>query len=66
MHYRIKYGYDSVFLVSKETSRYYYYNGLDRILTKDNPENEWYYDFLNSKAEYGIKIDNDEVANCKQ
>lgn len=62
--YRIKYGYDSVFLVSKETSRYYYYNGLDRILTKDNPENEWYYDFLNSKAEYGIKIDNDEVANA--
>lgn len=62
--YRIKYGYDSVFLVSKSTSRYYYYNGLDRVLTKDNPENKWYYDFINSKEEYGIQIDNDEVANA--
>lgn len=62
--YRLKYGYDSVFLVSTKTNRYYHYQGLDRVLTKDNPENEWYYDFLNNRAECGIKIDNDEVANA--
>lgn len=62
--YRQKYGYDSVFLVSTKTNRYYHYHGLDRVLEKDNSENEWYYKFLNSKKEYDLKIDNDEVENA--
>lgn len=71
--YREKYGYDSVFLVSAQTGRYYHYNGLDRTLTPGNPENVWYYDFLQDPDEYAINIDNDEAAkneitifiNCK-
>lgn len=62
--YRIKYKYDSVFLVSTQTNRYYHFQGLDRTLKKGNPENNWYYDFLDSNKEYDIKIDNDEVANA--
>lgn len=59
--YREKYGYDSVFLTSVRTRRYYYFNGLDRDLAPDNPENEWFYQFLKQDEEYTINIDNDEV-----
>lgn len=59
--YRNKYGYDSVFLASVQTGRYYYFNGLDRDLTRDNAENEWFYQFLEQDEEYTINIDNDEV-----
>lgn len=61
--YKKKYDYDSVFLVSVKTNKYYHYNGIDRILGKSNPENKWYYEFLNSKEEYSINIDNDEALN---
>lgn len=59
--YKKKYGYDSVFLVSADTKRYYNFNGLDRVLTEDNPENKWYYNVLSNKDEYTIQVDNDEV-----
>lgn len=59
--YRDQYEYDSVFLVSARTRRYYHFNGLDRVLTSGNPENVWYDSFLNSPQEYSINIDNDEV-----
>ena len=61
--YRQKYDYDSVFLVSAKTNRYYHFNGLDRTLTPDNPENVWYYDFLISDEDYSLNIDNDEAAS---
>ena len=60
--YRIKYAYDSVFLVSAKTSRYYHFNGLDRILKRGDPENDWYYAFLDGGEEYSLNIDNDEAA----
>ena len=59
--YREKYGFDSVFLVSAATSRSYNFNGIDRVLTEDSPENAWYYDLLKSDAEYMMNVDNDEV-----
>lgn len=61
--YKEKYGYDSVFLVSAQTGRYYHFNGIDRMITPDNPENVWYYAFLEDPAEYALNIDNDEAAN---
>ncbi|MBS6340172.1 MAG: GGDEF domain-containing protein [Eubacterium limosum] len=71
--YKDKYGYDSVFLVSSQTSRYYHFNGIDRTLAPGNPENDWYYSFLNGREDTGLNIDNDEAAqnevtvfiNCK-
>ena len=62
--YREKYGFDSVFLVSAATSRYYNFNGIDRVLTEDSPENVWYYDLLQSDEEYSLNVDNDEVAGA--
>ncbi|WP_262396670.1 sensor domain-containing diguanylate cyclase [Zongyangia hominis] len=59
--YREKYSYDSVFLASVQTKRYYYFNGLDRTLEEGDPENGWFYDFLAGEEEYNIVIDNDQV-----
>lgn len=61
--YRQKYGYDSVFLASTQTNRYYHFNGIDRVLTPDNPENVWFYDFVSSQIEYALNIDNDEASD---
>lgn len=62
--YRAKYGYDSVFLVSETTKRYYNFDGLDRVLLPEDPENVWYYDLTASDAEYTVVVDNDEVAGA--
>lgn len=63
--YKEKYNYDSVFLVSAHTKRYYHFeNGVDRILTKNNPENDWYYSFMEDPKEYNLNIDNDEVQSA--
>lgn len=59
--YRVKYNYDSVFLASVRTKRYYYFNGLDRTLEDGDEENQWFYNFLDQDQDYGIQIDNDQV-----
>ena len=59
--YRRKYGYDSVFLVSAATGRYYNFNGVDRVLAEGNPENDWYFDLMKSSRSYSMNVDNDEV-----
>lgn len=61
--YRDKYGYDSVFLASAATKRYYHYNGINRTLGAGNPENDWYYAFLEGDEEYALNIDNDEATD---
>lgn len=63
--YKEKYDYDSVFLVSTQTNRYYHFkDGVDRILTEGEPENTWYFDFLQDTAEYSLNIDNDEAQSA--
>ncbi|SCJ71868.1 Cyclic di-GMP phosphodiesterase Gmr [uncultured Eubacterium sp.] len=65
LSYKEKYDYDSVFLVSTKTNRYYHFDsGVDRVLNKGNPENVWYYTFLDSPKEYDLNIDNDEVSTA--
>ncbi len=58
--YHEKYGYDTVFLISAETSRYFNFSGADRILDSSAPEDAWYYNFLKSDAEYEMNVDNDQ------
>lgn len=62
--YKQQYGYDSVFLASKSTGRYYTFKGVDRVLTPDNPENVWFYKLLNDSKNYFLVVDNDEVAGA--
>lgn len=60
--YQKKYQFDSVFLVSTQTGAYYHYkNRIDRIMTPDNPENEWYYSFLQDGSDCSLNVDNDET-----
>ncbi len=64
--YKEQYGYESVFLVSDATKRYYNFNGIDRMVDDaGNSENEWYYDFKARDAESNLVIDNDQVAGAK-
>lgn len=63
MGYKKKYSYDSVFLVSTKMNRYYNFNGVNRILNFGNPENDWYYDMLESEEDYSLNVDNDEASN---
>lgn len=65
-NYQSKYSYDSVFLVSTATSRYYNFNGLDRVLDPKDPEDVWYFeDLLGSDADYTMNVDNDQVAGAE-
>ncbi len=57
--------FDSVFLISTATGRYYSPNGIDRVLSRENPENGWYYKFLRSRETYSLNVDNDEVAGAE-
>lgn len=59
--YYDEYGFDSVFLVSVKSGRYYNFNGYDRVLEKNDEENEWYFNLLESDLEYTLNVDNDEV-----
>lgn len=59
--YKEKYSYDSVFLVSTASNRYYHFDGIDRYITRDNPENDWYYHMLETDQDYLLNVDNDEV-----
>ena len=71
--YRDQHDYDSVFLISTASGRYYNFEGLDRMLAPDNPENDWYYALLESDDDWAMNVDNDEAAdnevtvfvNCK-
>ncbi|WP_195268115.1 sensor domain-containing diguanylate cyclase [Eubacterium sp. 1001713B170207_170306_E7] len=60
--YQQTYQYDSVFLVSTKTNHYYHFDGVDRTLAPDNPENVWYYSFLNGPDDCSPNVDNDEAA----
>ena len=61
--YRKKYNYDSVFLVSMQTDRYYNFSGVDRIVDHSNPENKWVRDFVASNQEFSLNIDNDKASH---
>jgi len=61
--YYEKFHYDSIFLVSTKTGRYYHQDGIDRVLKEGNPENVWYFDFLKSDQNISLDVDNDEANN---
>lgn len=52
--------FDSVFLVDTETGRYYTGHGLDRTIVRHNPDDAWYYKFLETGKEYELNIDNNK------
>ena len=70
---RSKYNYNSTFLISKESNKYFHYNGLHKIVSEKDKHDSWYFDFLNSDYIYDMDVDQDEAdhnlltlfINCK-
>ena len=60
-HYQKNYEYDVVFFVSAKSGKYYYQDGLNKILRKDEPFDSWYYNFISLNRPYDIQIDRDEI-----
>ena len=53
--------YESVFVVSQSTGRYYTMEGLNKeIDPENNPYDRWYTTFVESGDEYGLDVDSDE------
>ena len=54
--------YDSAFLVSESTHRYYTYEGLNKIVDPVNDDHDiWYSIFIDRNKPYDLDVDSDEV-----
>ena len=56
-----KYDYDSVFLVSDNTDKYYHFNGLNKVISQNDDHDVWYYTFINGGHVYDLDVDTDEA-----
>ncbi len=56
-----QYGYDTAFVVSETTKRYYYHGGLNKVISAEDDHDVWYYEFLSKNKPYDLDIDTDEV-----
>jgi diguanylate cyclase (GGDEF) domain len=59
--YQHEYDYTTVFCISDQTGNYYYQDGLNKKLSKDDPHDIWYYNFINSGHEYDLEVDTNEA-----
>lgn len=57
-----KYGFFSTFMVSERTGRYYYYNGILKILSPNDPHDIWYYRFIESGKDYDLDVDSNQAS----
>lgn len=61
--YQEKYDYTTVFCVSAQTGKYYYQDGLNKTIAKDDAHDIWYYNFIASGHEYDLEVDTNEANN---
>ncbi|MBR1598261.1 MAG: GGDEF domain-containing protein [Lachnospiraceae bacterium] len=55
-------GYDSAFVVSDRSRRYYTYDGLNKIVDPEHDEHDiWYSLFLEERKPYDLDVDSDEM-----
>lgn len=59
--YQLKYGYTTVFCVSAQTGNYYYQDGLNKTISKDDSHDVWYYNFISSGHEYDLEVDTNQA-----
>ncbi len=59
--YQIKYDYTTVFCVSAQTGKYYYQDGLNKRVSKNDNHDVWYYNFIESGHEYDLQVDTNEA-----
>ncbi len=59
--YQESMNYDTVFFVSAKTGNYYYQDGFNKKISKDDEFDSWYYNFVDLNKSYDIQIDHDET-----
>ncbi len=61
---RIKeeYKYFTAFFVSESTSKYYFYDGILKIISMEDTHDVWYYDFKDLNKPYVLDVDTDEAS----
>jgi diguanylate cyclase (GGDEF)-like protein len=64
-HLKEEYGLFTAFFVSDASKDYFYAGGLLKIISSNNPVDDWYYDFRKSPAESELNIDPD-MSNANQ
>lgn len=59
---REKFDYETAFLVSDKSKKYYSYKGLNKIIDVENNNHDiWYKIFTDSKKTYDLDVDTDEI-----
>lgn len=59
-----KYSMFTTFLVSEKSGNYYTHDGYIETVSQDNPNNHWYYSFINNQAAHEINLDfNEHISN---
>lgn len=61
--YYSKYGYDSVAVTSQKSGIYYYQDGVNKVISKGDRHDVWYYDFIETDKSYDLDVDFDEANN---
>ncbi len=59
-----KQDYNTAFFVSAASRVYYSHEGVHKIVSKDDPHDIWYYNFLESGKEVELDVDIDEVTGA--
>ena len=56
------YGFYSTFFVSSNTRNYYYYNGILKQLSEDDPHDVWFQNFVDSGLDLRLEVDRNQAA----
>lgn len=59
--YQLKYEYTTVFCISAQTGNYYYQDGLNKTISRNDEHDIWYYNFIDSGREYDLQVDTNEA-----
>ncbi len=60
---RRKYGLFTSFLVSEKTRNYYHFNGVAQIISKDDPNDIWYFRVREMDEPYELNVDFNQAQN---
>ncbi len=56
-----KYSFFTTFFISEKTKKYYHFNGITKVISKNDAHDEWYYKFIESGHDYELDVDTNEA-----
>lgn len=57
-----RYGFFSAFYVSQATKNYYHFKGLHKQISRNDPHDIWYFDFIDLNRDFDLDVDTDEAS----